>query len=72
MNSHRVITLDPGETLEVRGSTSEYEDTSLFLINWDVSDGWALAVCSERSDDSGNNVLVNNWELPPETPYAPV
>ena len=67
MNKHVVITLDPGETLEVRGSTSEHEDTALFQIFFDSEEGWATASCHELYEDGGLS-LANNWELPLEIP----
>jgi len=65
------VYLEPGDKLVVNGwypLDGKRESTTLYSIGWEVSDGWALAECVELSDDSGVNVLVNNWELPTETP----
>jgi len=65
------VYLEPGDKLVVHGwypLDGKREGTTLYAIGWEVSDGWALAECAELSDDSGVNVLVNNWELPTETP----
>jgi hypothetical protein len=71
VNKHTVITLDPGETLEVRGSTSEYEDTALFAIFFDIEEGWATASVNELYEDNALR-LSNSWELPPEASPEPL
>ena len=62
------VTLDPGERLVVNGYLGEYEATTLYQISWDIEEGWATSTCVELSEDSDHHSLVNNWELPPETP----
>lgn len=66
MQKRTIITLEPGEILEVHGAYSEYESTSLYHISWSIEEGWASTTCTELSDDSDYHSLANNWEVSPD------